>query len=139
VRVPTDLSVLAIFFIVLGILGIIWGVVLAGLGALSWLVGIVNIFETAQSWGVGALWTGILDIVTGIGKIVAGYGLLGGKYWAWILSIVLTAIWLIGPLLGVLRGNIFAIFGLIIPGLILVYLLTPRIRRFFEGVASAGL
>ena len=135
-RIPTGVSVLAVFFIVLGFLGIIWGFVLIGMGGLSWLVGLVTVTDTAEAWAGGALWRGILDMVTGMGKIAAGFGLLSGYYWAWLLSVILSVIWFIGPLLGLLRGSMFSLFGLILPGIILYYLLTPAVRRAFDRAAT---
>jgi hypothetical protein len=136
VRLPAGISFLAIVFIILGLFGVLWGIAMVGFGGLSWLAGAITVTESAQVWGADTFWVGLLDLVTGAGKIIAGLGLLGGHFWAWLLSVILAVIWFIGPLFSLFRGNWFSLFGLIIPGAILFYLLSPRIRQVFVPAAQ---
>ncbi len=65
-------------------------------------------------------------------------GLLQGKSWAWTLAVVVTTLSLVSNLLSAyaygLRDpvtSVSTVFGLLLVVLILAYLFTSRVRRFF--------
>ena len=74
------------------------------------------------------------DFVThmvGVFQIIAGFGLFARRSWAWWVAIIVTAVALIHPIVGVLSGNFWGLFGLIIPGLIFYYLMKQDIKAVF--------
>jgi hypothetical protein len=64
-----------------------------------------------------APWCGIVQIVTGV-------GLFPRQRWAWVLALLSAALSLLIPLYPLFTGNLWALWGLIIPGIIFHYLLT---------------
>lgn len=103
-------------------------------GVIILLVGAAAITVGGTLPGLGALPGGILAafgglfIVIGLVYFLAGWGLLEGENWAWILSIVLAVL------------GLFAFpIGTIISIAILYYLTRPKVKRFFgrgQGAAA---
>ena len=69
-------------------------------------------------------------------QIVVGFGLLGMAKWAWILAVISVGLNVISGLVSMFSGGTFAfICGsllLVIPVLVLIYMLTPGIRKAFD-------
>lgn len=130
--IPIGAMILATLSIVNGIGGVLWGMVMAGIGGVGWLGGLLAMEKTVRAWGGGAFGGGLLGIITGIVQIIVGFGLFAGQKWAWLLAAISAAISLIHPVIGLLNGNFWAIFGLIIPGLIFYYLTRPDVRAAFQ-------
>ena len=131
-QLPTGVIIVGLLLIVGGIFGVLWGLILATAGGVSWLAGLVTVEGAVRAWGGGAFLGGLLSMATGVAEIVAGFGLFARQYWAWLLAVIALGVSLISPIIALLNGNWFALFGLIIPGVILFYLLSPHVRRVFE-------
>ena len=129
---PIGAMILAILSIVDGLWGILWGMIMMGVGSVSWLGGLLAMEQTIRAWGGGAFGGGLFGILTGIVQIIVGFGLFARQKWAWLLAAISAAISLIHPVMGLLNGNFWAIFGLIIPGLIFYYLTRPDVRAEFQ-------
>jgi hypothetical protein len=97
----------------------------------------------------GELGVTVVDVVVSLVMIVAGFGLILGTRWGWILALVLglvglfAGVWIIGGTL--LYGGditeigapVAALLVMILPGLLLLScLLTPRTRRSIWRPAS---
>ncbi len=128
---PFGVIVLAILSIILGLFSVLWGALLTGAGGLSWLAGLLSFQETIRVWGGSAFISGILEVMVGVFQIIAGFGLFARRSWAWWVAIIVTAVALIHPIVGVLSGNFWGLFGLIIPGLIFYYLMKQDIKAVF--------
>ena len=133
---PAGITILAIFFIIIGGLSLLWGMMVIGVGGVSSLFGSIFGAEAVSSFGNTQAWAGWLGIITAIVQIVVGFGLLGMAKWAWILAVISVGLNVISGLVSMFSGGTFAfICGsllLVIPILLLIYLLTPRIRSAFE-------
>ena len=75
-------------------------------------------------------------VVLAILYLAAGIGFLSGRRWAWTLSIALALVGVASTILQIITWNqagdeFFAIPGLIVTLLMLVYLATPLARNFF--------
>jgi len=70
----------------------------------------------------------------GIASFVVAWGLLKGKGWAWTVTIIITIISLVSNALSIVSGNIGAIVGIIIDGVIIYYLYRPNVKSYFGRV-----
>lgn len=73
-------------------------------------------------------------IVIGIAGFVVAWGLLTGKGWAWIVTIIVAIISIILNLIVVISGALENIIGLIIYGIIIYYLYRPSVKSYFGRV-----
>jgi hypothetical protein len=129
---PIGMIVLAILSILSGLWGILWGMIMAGVGGVGWLGGLLSMESTIRAWGGSAFGGGLLGMITGVVQIIVGFGLFGRQKWAWLLAAISAAFSLINPVMGLLNGNFWAIFGLVIPGLIFYYITRPDVRNAFR-------
>lgn len=117
---PTGVTILSVLAFLQGLLLLVGGATMLVLGS--------------AIPGLGALPAGVLAGVGGVFVLIglvyflAGWGLLTGENWAWILSIVLAVI------------GLFAFpIGTVISIIILYYLTRPKVKRFFgRGQAQAA-
>ena len=77
---------------------------------------------------------GSILIVLGIVSFIVAWGLLKGKGWAWTVTIIITIISLVFNMLSIVSGNIGAIVGIIIDGVIIYYLYRPNVKSYFGRV-----
>ena len=137
---PAGITLTAALFLGLGILSLLWGGLVLGIGGLSTLFG--NLFgaQNMTTFGQTSAWSGYFGIITAMVQIVVGFGLLGMKKWAWILSLVGLVLTVILGVSGMISGGTFGFIcgslGLIFPIIILIYLLSKNIRNAFEVGAS---
>lgn len=131
-RTSTGVTLLGVFTLLCGIASLLWGAAIMGVGGFGWLVGIVSFTSTIAMWGAGAFWGGLLGILAGSAQIVSGVGVLARRPWAWLLTAVLTVLALVNPVVGVLSGNLWGFFGLIIPCVVLYFLMQPNVKREFQ-------
>lgn len=100
-----------------------------GPGAPDWMV---------QDHFVVFLLLGVFAAVIAIVFFAVTRGLLRGSGWAWTMAVVVTILSLLSSLLSTYTygfedavSSASTIFGVILAVLILVYLFTDRVRRFF--------
>jgi hypothetical protein len=87
-------------------------------------------------------------LVRSIGYLIVSYGLLKGKGWAWIVTVILTIIAIViqvtsiisnsvlsqsltNDLAAIVPGLIAHIVGIAINGVILYYLYRPNVKAYF--------
>ena len=104
--------------------------------------------ELARFLGGVGIVIGAIVLAVGIGYLVVSYGLLKGKEWAWIITVILTIIAIaVQTVSGVtasmfdasfiddtnsfVTGIIAQIVGIAINGVILYYLYRPNVKAFF--------
>lgn len=97
--------------------------------------------------GVGVA-IGAIVLAVGIGYLIVSYGLLKGKGWAWIITVILTiiaiAVQIVSGIIASMfnatfidetnsfvTGIIAQIVGIAINGVILYYLYRPNVKAFF--------
>lgn len=128
---PIGIAILATFAIIGGIFNLLWGTALSGVGGFSWLTGFL--FSAGlESWGGNAFGAGLWSIVIGLVQLITGFGLFRRQKWAWLLALISSALALLTPLYALFSGNLWALWGLIIPGVIFYYLLADNdVKRAF--------
>jgi len=136
---PTGITIIAIVYIILGVLSLLWSGLVFGLGGIGSLFGGLVGAENLATASTAGAWSGFLGILAAIVQFAVAIGLLKMKKWAWVLALIGVALTVIQGIAGVFSGGPFAfmcgLLGLFIPVLILVYLLTGKVRRVF-GVGA---
>jgi hypothetical protein len=134
-RRPTGITLIAVLYIVLAVLSLLWSGLVFGVGGLSSLFGGLFGADNVAAYGTSSAWSGFLGILTALVQIVVALGLLSLKKWAWILALVSVALTVVQGIVGIFGGGPFAfmcgILGLALPVGILIYLLLPGTRRVF--------
>lgn len=102
----------------------------------------------AQFLGGIGIAIGAIILAVGIGYLVVSYGLLKGKGWAWIITVILTIIAIAVQIVSGVTASMFnasfiddtnsfatgiiaQIVGIAINGVILYYLYRPNVKAFF--------
>ena len=108
------IRILGFLMLLGGLFSIIWGAALTTMGGASWLTGLV-FSDTIQAWGSSAFTSGMGSLLIGVFQIITAFGLFARKRWAWFAALIGTGLALITPLMGLVHGSFWSIFGLIIP------------------------
>jgi hypothetical protein len=156
---PLGVTIIAILRIIGGIILLLGGI---GLVTIAPFVGQLNVNTTSSTTDNGvpvtpngtginlsnnntsflffAAFIGVIGsilIVLGIASFVVAWGLLKGKGWAWTVTIIITIISLVFnavSIVSIVSGNIGAIVGIIIDGVIIYYLYRPNVKSYFGRV-----
>ena len=88
---------------------------------------------TSAIVGVVMVTAGIA-MALGIASFVLSWGLLKGKGWAWIITVILAIISLVFSIIGLASGSIPNIISMIINGVILYYMYRPEVKSYFGRV-----
>ena len=146
---PTGVTIIAILIIIGGIVLLLGGLSLIGTGALLSLSSTETVqtdagsIESAElaALGMVPLILGAILLILGIAYLVVSYGLLKGKGWAWIVTVVVTIIGLIIQIISaIITGSVASsvvaglgshIIGIIISGIIIYYMFRPHVKAYF--------
>jgi len=102
----------------------------------------------AQFLGGVGIAIGAIVLAVGVGYLIVSYGLLKGKGWAWIITVILTIIAIAVQIVSGITASMFnasfiddtnsfvtgiiaQIVGIAINGVILYYLYRPNVKVFF--------
>jgi len=102
----------------------------------------------AQFLGGVGIAIGAIVLAVGVGYLIVSYGLLKGKGWAWIITVILTIIAIAVQIASGITASMFnasfiddtnsfvtgiiaQIVGIAINGVILYYLYRPNVKAFF--------
>ena len=154
-RRPTGVTIIAILTIIDGILLLLEG---SGMVVLAPLISQINVDDSNASNSSISLnvngtivtipnnalfvlggFIGVLGgmlIALGIASFVVAWGLLKGKGWAWIVTIVITIISIVLNIISIVAGSIEGVVGLIINGVIIYFLYTPNVKSYFGRTYS---
>lgn len=169
IKRPIGVTIIAILTIISGIILTLGGISLLAFGAFFTSVPIdVFISEQMQQQqqqqqelqraaelqalaqflgGVGVA-IGAIVLAVGVGYLIVSYGLLKGKGWAWIITVILTIIAIAVQIVSGITASMFnasfiddtnsfvtgiiaQIIGIAINGVILYYLYRPNVKAFF--------
>ena len=75
-----------------------------------------------------------IAITLDIASFVLSWGLLKGKGWAWIITVILAIISLVFSIIGLAGGSIPNIISIIINGVILYYVYRPEVKSYYGRV-----
>ena len=132
---PAGVTLLAVVFLVLGLLSLGWSLLVFGVGAVTGLTGAIFGAESLASFGGANFWHGIIGVGGAVLDLIIAYGLWTLRRWAWVLALVGVGITVVTGVLGLANGGFFAvccgILGLLIPAGIVYYLLRPEVRQAF--------
>lgn len=127
---PAGITLIAVLSMLGGTLGLCGGCVLLGFGSIIGPLGALfgggqvggQAFASGLSWTIGALLS-----------LVAAFGLWQMLFWGWWLGIIGTGWSLMSALWGLTQGGSWCLSlpAMLIPGVILLYLLTPHVRQSF--------
>jgi hypothetical protein len=131
-RRPTGVTIIAVLAIIEGIFLLAVGII--DLVALAPFIGQVNENALFALGGVIAI-LGVY-IALGIAEFVVAWGLLKGKGWAWIVTIIINIISAVLNIISIAAGGIENIGGLIINGIIIYYLYRPNVKAYFGRVRA---
>lgn len=112
------------------------------------LQNVAELYELARFLGGVGIVIGAIVLAVGIGYLVVSYGLLKGKEWAWIITVILTIIAIAVQIVSGVTASMFdasfiddtnsfvtgiiaQIVGIAINGVILYYLYRPNVKDFF--------
>lgn len=127
---PIGVTIIAVLQFIAGAFGVFAGLVLImGGSTMGLLLGA----------GLGGILVLAAMFVFAFAALVAfsGWGLLRGRNWAWILTVVFTALGALGNVLAILQGDLGSIVGIALGALVLWYFFTPDVRAWFgHGVAA---
>ena len=132
---PSGVTILAVIYILLGLLSLVWSLLVFGVGAVTGLTGAIVGAENMTSFGSANFWGGIIGVAGAMLDFIIAYGLLNLRPWGCMLALIGLAITVITGVLGLMSGGFFAvccgILGLLVPAGILYYLLRPDVRKAF--------
>ena len=132
---PTGITIIAVVYIALAVLSLLWSGLVFGLGGLGSLFGGLFGADNVAALGTSSAWSGFVGILAALVQIAVAVGLLAMKKWAWILALAGVALTVVQGIVGILGGGPFAfmcgLLGLAIPLGILIYLLLPGTRQVF--------
>ena len=78
-----------------------------------------------------AIIAGSVAICTGSCLVWISLGLLTGKGWAWMITVILSIISIVFGIVGIASGGAPSIISLIINGVILYYMYRPNVKSYF--------
>ena len=166
IKRPIGVTIISILTIIGGILLVFGGLSLLTFGAFFTAVPIETLITEDQQLrpqqsqnaaelqalsqffdSVGVV-IGSIVLAVGVGYLIVSYGLLKGKGWAWIVTIILTIIAIITQVTSIISTSTLTqslttdidalvsgitahIIGIAINGVILYYLYRPNVKAFF--------
>jgi hypothetical protein len=140
VKRPTGITVIAVVYIVLAVLSLLWGGLVLGVSGMGAFFSGLFGAENVAAYSTTSAWSGFVGILAAIVQIAVGIGLLSMKKWAWVLALIGVGLTVIEGIIGVFSGGPFAFMcgslGLIVPVIILIYLLTNRVRSTY-GIGTS--
>jgi uncharacterized membrane protein (DUF2068 family) len=75
--------------------------------------------------------TSSIVIALGVASLIIAWGLLTGKGWAWIVTVIISIFSIIMSIIAIATGNFGSIISLIINGVILYYMYRPDVKAYF--------
>lgn len=142
---PFGVTLLALLALLSGLvyiaasLGLFGTALLADEGALVDALGPDTPQWVVDNYFVVFLVLGVFALIVAVLFFQAMRGLLRGRGWAWTLAVVVTVLSLLSNLLGIYAQGLEdpvtfanAAAGFVLAALVLVYLNTQRVRRFFN-------
>ena len=130
---PTGITILAIVYIIFGILSLIWSLLVFGVFGFSATV--TSLFGM-DAIGSSTAMAGFTGIIAAVIQLIVAFGLWGLKKWAWYLAMIAVGITIVQGVMGFFAGGLAAFvcagIGLIIPFVIFIYLISARVREVFD-------
>jgi len=126
---PTGIYVVGILMV----LGALWGLVQGFFGG---VLGILSL-GAAEGWGVILTVVATLVFFLSLGKLVAAYGLMTFQSWGWTWTMVIVGLDLALDAITLLSGDVGAVIGVGISGVVLAYVFAQR--RHFKSSTTRNV
>ena len=120
---PLGVTIVAILMIIEGIFLILGGIAGIAVGGI--------IADELGIAGGAIIAASSVGLALGIAGLFIAWGLISGKGWAWIITIIITIIMAIVNIISIASGRYEHLFGLIINGVILYYMYRPQVKAYF--------
>ena len=130
---PIGISFVSVLVFVVALISLVVGISLFVVGTpldLLWTVK-SSLSLSIRGTLVGNIF-GIFLLLLGTLLMASGYGLLKGNKIAWWAVIVIFMVNAVGDLASVIMGNIDSISGVIIVGILVLYLTRHHVRSYFK-------
>lgn len=136
---PVGITIIAILIIIGGIALLVGGL---GFVALGGILSEISSNSSIDIASLSSLPLGIGVVIMGLIYLAVSYGLLKGKGWSRIITIIVTIIGMIIQIVsaiisGLVSSSITAIvpniIGIIISGIIIFYLYRPNVKAYFRS------
>ncbi len=133
---PLGVTIIAILNIISGIVMLFAGIGLAAASSFIPAISTIDPNAAGQMALVGlaggaGVAVGAILIALGIVSFVVAWGLLKGRGWAWIVTIILSIISLIVGVISLIGGNVGSIVNVAIAGVIIYYMYRPHVKAYF--------
>jgi uncharacterized membrane protein (DUF2068 family) len=113
------------------ILMLINGIILIASGAFGITTTEILAGEIGNALTGGIVAISSVVIALGIASLIIAWGLITGKGWAWIITVILSIISIIMSIISIVAGSFGSIVSLIINGVILYYMYRPDVKSYF--------
>jgi uncharacterized membrane protein (DUF2068 family) len=114
---------------------IISGVISLVGGSLGLIGGIaLSVLANDPEFGIfaaGLVAISSIIIALGIASLVVAWGLIRGKRWAWLVTIIIAIILIISSIAGIASGQLYSIVTLVIYFVIVYYTYRPEVKSYF--------
>ena len=74
---------------------------------------------------------GGIFVIIGLSYFVVAYGLWDGRSWAWILTVLISALGIVVGLVSIIIGTGGSILYIIVNAIIIYYLFKPDVKAYF--------
>ena len=131
---PTGITVIAILMIIGGIILLFTGLTPLFLGP------IISFDSDIAASQLGLLITiaGLVLVAEGIASLIVSWGLLKGKAWARVITLIISIIAIIFAIITLVSSeDLIHIISVIIYGLIIYYMFTKKVKTFFGRVKES--
>jgi len=116
---------------IVAILMLINGIILIASGAFGITTAEILAGEMGNALTGGIVAISSVVIALGIASLIIAWGLITGKGWAWIITVILSIISIIMSIISIAAGSFGSIVSLIINGVILYYMYRPDVKSYF--------
>ena len=124
---PTGVKMVAVLFIILGIIDLASVVLLFAASGGSLIVG--GAVVILRFGGVMDVLLPVVLMVSGVSSFLLAYGLLKGFSWAWVWTLISSILSFIASLASILSG--IGAVGLVLYPIVIFYLTRTRVKAFF--------
>lgn len=131
---PTGITVVSVLVFVVASISLLVGFSMFITGTpldLLWTIK-ASLSSAIRGTTLGTIF-GIFLIILGMVLIASGYGLLKGNKFAWWAVVLIFGVNALGDIVSVLMGDLSSISGVVIVGILLVYLTRPHVRNYFQN------
>jgi lysylphosphatidylglycerol synthetase-like protein (DUF2156 family) len=128
---PLGVTIISILMIISGIVSIVSGLI-GVVGALS--LSTISPQSDVATLSIGLMGVSIFIIILGVATLAIAWGLLKGKRWAWIITVIISIISILLSIIGIAMGGYYQVITLILYGVILYYLYKTDVKTYFGKI-----